>query len=166
MMLIGKSRDRRGKSLAVNDRHDFCSFSFMPVSNFLPTHARRNKHGVDIGLIEIISGLFARLVSQIAEDIPDNLRGAPFLKASVHGFVIGKGLGEHVPLRASFQNPDNGFENLSGGGWFRTRFGRGIRFFREVIANRIPLTVREQHGYILSQKSEFRHCEKSQFNLR
>ena len=57
----------------------------------------------------------AECVSKIDEHIPQNFVAAPLLKSAMHRFVVRIALRQHVPLGTGVENPENGFENTTGG---------------------------------------------------
>ena len=85
----------------------------------------------------------AKFIGNIRQDLTQNFAVAPRLKPTMHGFVVRIALRQHVPLRASVENPQDCFEHAPR----RNRFASGttIRnvFLRKMIPNALPMLVAE-----------------------
>jgi hypothetical protein len=90
----------------------------------------------------------AQCIRKIREHLAQNFLAAPLLKAPMHGLLVRVALREHVPLRASVQDPQHRFQNSAR----RDRFATGTTvrniFLRKVLANPLPLLIAQfQHAH-------------------
>jgi hypothetical protein len=89
----------------------------------------------------------AQRIRQLRENLAQHLALAPLLKATMHRFVVGVALRQHVPLRAGVQDPEHGFQDRAGGHRLAARTTVRDMFLGKMLPNPLPLVVAQpQHA--------------------
>ena len=127
--------------MAIHNRHDFHAFSALRRADRCPAALRHYKCRVDEALFFIQCAFVAKLIGDIRQDPTQDFVVAPSLKTAMHRFVIRIALRQHMPLRASVQNPQHGFKDLTR----RDRLTAWASFdnvlFRKMISDTFPLQI-------------------------
>ena len=100
--------------MAINNRHNFHSFSALRWSDFRPATFGHNERRIDEAFFFIQRAVFTKLVGNVRQNQTQNLVAAPSLKASMHSFVVRIALRQHVPLRTCVENPQHRFQHMTG----------------------------------------------------
>ena len=127
--------------MAVHNRHDFHAFSTLRRADLRPAALRHYKCRVDEALFFIQCASVAKLIGDIRQDLTQDFAVAPSLKAAMHRFVIWIALRQHMPLRASVQNPQHGFKDLTRRNGLTAWASFGNVLFRKMIPDTFPLQI-------------------------
>jgi hypothetical protein len=125
----------------------FTPFSATRRADFHAITLGRCERGVDEAFRFIDLAFLAQRIRKIGEYLAQRFLATPLLEAPMHGLVVRVALREHVPLRASVENPQRGFQDSTC--WNRFAAGTTVRniFLRKVLANSLPLLIAQfQHA--------------------
>ena len=141
MMVRRMRADRQRQAMTIHNCHDFHAFSAFCRADLRAAALGRGKRGIDKALRLIQRAFIAQRVRKVGHDIAQHFIAASVLKAAMHRFVIRVALRQHVPLRASVENPENGFEDLPRGNRLAASATRRNVFLRKVIPDTFPVLV-------------------------
>src|SRR5262249_24821328 len=134
-MMVSRMRAYRWRqSMAINNRHDFHAFSAFRRPNLCPATLGHHERRVDEAFFFIHRTSVAKLVSNIRQQLPQNLIAAPSLKAPMHRFVVGIALRQHMPLRTCVEKPQDCFKNAT----CRDRLASGTTIGNVLLPKMIP----------------------------
>ena len=127
--------------MAIHNRQDLHAFVPAGGADALAAALRRRKRCIDEALTLVDRAFLAQRIRQLRENLSQYLTLPPLLEPTMHRFVIGIALRQHVPLGAGVQNPQHAFQDgLCGHG-----LAPGARFsdvfLREMCPNPFPLII-------------------------
>ena len=143
MMICGVRTHRQRQSMTIHYRHDFHAFSTLGWTDLRTSALGHRKGRVDEALFFVQHPFVAKFIGNIRQDSTQNFAVAPRLKPTMHGFVVRIALGQHVPLRASVENPQDCFEHAPRRNRFASRTTIRNVFLRKMIPNALPMLVAE-----------------------
>ena len=143
-VMVGRMRaDRKWQAMAIDDRHDFHTFSAPRRSDFGPATFCHHERRLDEAFLFVERTRVAKRIGNIGQHPTQNLIATPCLKAPMHGLVVRIALRKHVPLCACVEDPQDGFQHTTA--WDRLSPGTPIRdvLFRKMLPDAFPLIVRK-----------------------
>ena len=132
--------------MPIHNREDLHAFAPAGFADPVAAALGRGKRRIDEALPLVELPFLAQGIGQLRENLAQHLALAPLLKSAMHRLVVGVTLGQHMPLRAGVQNPQDGLQDRS----CRHRFAAGAAFgdvfLGKVFPNAFPLVVAQsQH---------------------
>ena len=146
--------------MAIHYRHDFHAFSTLGWTDFRASALGHRKGRVDELSSSSSTPLSRSSLATSVRTSTQNFAVAPRLKPTMHGFVVRIALRQHVPLRASVENPQDCFEHAPRRNRFASGPTIGNVFLRKMIPNALPMLVAEpNHPNIYSRSSSLNNFE-------
>ena len=146
-MVRGVRADRQQQSVAIHNRHDFHALSALRRADLGTSALRHYKCRVDEALFFIQRASVAKLIGDVRQYLTQDFAAAPSLKPAMHRFVIWIVLRQHMPLRASVQNPQHGFKDLTRRNGLTASASFGNVFFRKNDPGYVPIANRSAESF-------------------
>jgi hypothetical protein len=127
--------------MSIHNCHDFHTLATFGRANLIASTLGRGKRCIDEAFRFIDRTLIAQGVGKFDEHIPQRLVAAPVLKAPMDGFVVRVALRQHVPLSAGFENPEDGFDDISGRDRLATRSTGRNMLLRKMVPDAFPVFI-------------------------
>jgi len=154
-MVCRMRTDRERQSMAINNRHDFHTFSALRRSDPRSATLGHNERCVDEAFFFVERAAVAKFVGNIRQHPAQNFVAAPSLKSPMHSFVVRITLRQHVPLRAGVENPQHRFKDATCGNRFAASSSVSNILLRKMIPDTFPLLVCEpNHSTFISDRQQ------------